>query len=78
MSEGLKSKGCYASGKQRYRCGMSNKRQMTVTVDPREVRTRDWAMVRLINGATKAGVQPDRRKEADRRACRGRRGRDGD
>lgn len=35
-----------------------------------DIRTRDYAMVRLINGATKAGVQLDRRKEAARRACR--------
>jgi hypothetical protein len=49
-----------------------SKSKLTVKVDPREVRTRDWALVLLINGATKAGVQPDRRKEADRRACWGR------
>lgn len=34
--------------------------------------SRDPLMVRIIQGATKAGVQPDRRKEADRKACRGR------
>lgn len=51
--------------------GMANKRQMVVTVDPRTIRTRDWALVRLIGGATKAGVHEDRRKEANRRACRG-------
>jgi hypothetical protein len=43
-----------------------------VKVDPRTVRTRDWALVAVINGATKGGAHKDRRKEADRRACRGR------
>lgn len=38
----------------------------------RRVKTRDWALVRLIQGATKANVQVDRRKEANRKACRGR------
>ena len=36
------------------------------------VKTRDWALVRLIQGATKAGVQVDRRKQSNKRACRGR------
>ena len=49
-----------------------SKQRLNVTVDPRAIRTRDWALVAVINGVTKAGVQPDRRKEAARRACRGR------
>ncbi len=36
----------------------------------KHVKTRDWALVRLLQGATKAGTHVDRRKEADRRACR--------
>jgi hypothetical protein len=32
---------------------------------------RDYAMVALIKGATKAGAHLDRRAEAKRRACRG-------
>lgn len=34
------------------------------------IKTRDYAMVRLINGATKAAVHKDHRKEASRLACR--------
>ena len=41
-----------------------------VCINVREIRTRDYVMVRLINGATKAGVHTDKRKEADRNACR--------
>lgn len=36
------------------------------------IKTRDYLMVRLINGATKAGVVTDRRKDQNRKACRGR------
>lgn len=39
-------------------------------IDPNEVKTRDHLLVALITGATKAGVQKDRRKEANRTACR--------
>ncbi len=42
------------------------------TIDPRAIRTRDHALVALINGATKAGAHRDRRREASRAACRGR------
>jgi hypothetical protein len=31
---------------------------------------RDYLMVRLIQGATKAGVAKDRKKEQNRRSCR--------
>jgi len=34
-------------------------------------KTRDYAMVLLINGATKAGVHRDNRKHASATACRG-------
>lgn len=40
------------------------------TIDPRTIRTRDPLMVAVINGATKAGVHRDRRKDENRRACR--------
>lgn len=42
----------------------------TLRVDPKKVRVRDYLLVRVITGATKAGVQVDRRKEASRKACR--------
>ena len=40
-------------------------------IDPNRVKTRDPLMVRLIQGATKAGVQTDRRKAQNKAACRG-------
>lgn len=44
----------------------------SITIDPNEIKVRDSLMVALINGATKGGVQQDRRREASRKACRGR------
>jgi hypothetical protein len=35
------------------------------------IKVRDPLMVALINGVTKSAVHRDRRKEADRKACRG-------
>jgi hypothetical protein len=51
---------------------MSRNTGKAVKLDPNAVKTRDYFMLALIQGATKAGVQKDRRKEADRKACRGR------
>lgn len=42
----------------------------TTKINVREIRTRDYLMVRVITGATKAGIQTDRRKEEDRKKCR--------
>ena len=39
-------------------------------IDPNKVKTRDPLMVKIINGATKGGVQKDRRKEENKSACR--------
>lgn len=39
-------------------------------LDPNKIKTRNYLMVRIIQGATKAGVEKDQRKEANRRACR--------
>lgn len=39
-------------------------------IDPNKLKTRDYLMLRVIAGATKAGVQKDRRKEANKRTCR--------
>jgi hypothetical protein len=39
-------------------------------VNPNLLKTRDYLMVKLINGATKAGIKKDPRKEASRKACR--------
>ena len=43
-----------------------------ITIDPNRLRSRDVLLVRLILGANKADIAVDRRKEAARRACRGR------
>lgn len=39
-------------------------------LDPNKLKTRDHLMVRIIQGVTKAGVERDERKEANRRECR--------
>lgn len=36
----------------------------------RPIKTRDHLLVRVINGATKAGVQVDRKKQESRDRCR--------
>jgi hypothetical protein len=40
------------------------------TIDPNLLDTRDPLMVHIINGVTKAGIHKDRKKEANRKACR--------
>lgn len=39
-------------------------------LDPNKIKTRNYLMVRLINGATKGGIEKDHRKEANKRSCR--------
>lgn len=39
-------------------------------IDPNQLKTRDYLLVEIIKGATKAGVQKDRRKEANRTESR--------
>jgi hypothetical protein len=34
------------------------------------LKTRDWNMVRIIQGVTKAAVHVDKKKAASRKACR--------
>jgi hypothetical protein len=41
-----------------------------MTINPNLLDTRDPLMVQIINGVTKAGVHKDRKKEANRKACR--------
>lgn len=43
---------------------------MNPKIDPNQLKTRDYLMLKVISGVTKAGVQKDRRKEADKKACR--------
>lgn len=40
-------------------------------INPNELKTRDMLMVKLINGATKAGIEKNKKKEASKKACRG-------
>jgi hypothetical protein len=44
---------------------------MTNKKKPRPYTGRDWLLVRLINGATKASVRTDKKKDSSRNACRG-------
>lgn len=39
-------------------------------INPNDIKTRDWFMVLIINGVTKGGVIPDRRKQRDKYKCR--------
>jgi hypothetical protein len=43
---------------------------MIGTINPNLLDTRDPLMVQIINGVTKASVHKDRKKEANRKACR--------
>lgn len=36
----------------------------------KRIKTRDYLLVKLINGATKAGVQKDQKKESSKKKCR--------
>jgi len=50
---------------------MARKPKKTPTViDPNKIKVRDRLLTRLILGATKGGPQQDRRKEANKKACR--------
>ena len=40
------------------------------TINPNHIRTRDVLIQKLIQGATKSGIHLDKRKEANRKACR--------
>ena len=42
-----------------------------VKMGGRSIKTRDWAMVRVIQGVTKGGIHKDEVKEASRYECRG-------
>lgn len=47
-----------------------SKNNRKLTIRHTDIKTRDHLMVALINGATKAGVHKDQRKEKSRRECR--------
>lgn len=39
-------------------------------IDPNKLKTRDYLLLEIIKGATKSGVQPDRKKEENRTRSR--------
>jgi hypothetical protein len=42
----------------------------TVTIDPNDIKTRDYLMLDIIRGVTKSGIQVDRKKQESKNACR--------
>jgi hypothetical protein len=43
---------------------------MKTKIKGRDIKTRDWALVRLLQGATKAGAHKNHKKDHNRKACR--------
>jgi hypothetical protein len=41
-----------------------------IKIDPNQIKTRDYLMLQLIQGVTKSGIAPDRKKEQNRKECR--------
>jgi hypothetical protein len=39
-------------------------------IKSRDIKTRDWALVRILQGVTKAGTHQDHKKHNNRNACR--------
>ena len=56
----------------------TNKDKKAKYINPNDIKTRDYYMVLLINGATKSGVYRDRRKDRDKYRCRNSRNGDWD
>lgn len=48
----------------------SGSQMIEFTINPNDVDMRDYNMLLLIKGATKAAVHVDRRKERNKRECR--------
>ena len=40
------------------------------SIDPNEVKTRDYNMLLIIGGATKSGAHQDKRKQRNKNSCR--------
>lgn len=45
-------------------------KESEISIDPNEIKVRDYNMLLIIAGATKAAVHVDRRKERNKRECR--------
>jgi hypothetical protein len=50
---------------------MKTRKHIPLNLNPK---TRDYLMLKVIQGVTKSGTHTDQRKEASRKACRGFRG----
>lgn len=48
----------------------TNKDKKVKHINPNEIKTRDWYMVLIIQGVTKGGVIPDKRKQKNKYSCR--------
>lgn len=46
------------------------KAKSVISVETIKIKTRDQLMVVLINGATKSGIKPDRKKVLNKTLCR--------
>lgn len=46
------------------------KETIRIRINPNLLKTRDYLMLKVIQGVTKAGVKKDRKKENNRLACR--------
>lgn len=42
----------------------------SMKIDPNTIKTRDYLLLKIIGGATKAGVYTDRKKEENKRKSR--------
>ena len=40
------------------------------SIDPNRLKSRDYLMLKVIAGVTKAGVEPDRKKQENKQAAR--------
>ncbi len=49
---------------------MSRKKKTPTKINPNTLKIRDPLIQKLIGGATKAGVQKDKKKEANKKTCR--------
>lgn len=41
-----------------------------IVINPNDIKTRDYNMLMIIAGATKANIQTDRKKENNKKNCR--------
>ena len=43
---------------------------MKKKINPNKLKSRDWLLLKLIKGATKANIQKDKKKEKNKKECR--------